>query len=44
MKTDYRDLLYRAKEILGAHHADLSPIEREFFEKLTKILSEPEGR
>jgi hypothetical protein len=29
-----QNLLYRAKEILGAHHADLSPIERKFFDQL----------
>lgn len=31
-------LLYRAKEILGAHYADLSPLEQEFFKKINEQI------
>jgi hypothetical protein len=35
-----RDLLHRAKEIIGAHHADLSPIEQEFYSRLDARCAE----
>lgn len=31
--------LYRAKEIIGAHHADLKPSEKAFFDELERAFS-----
>ena len=36
--SELRNFLYRAKEILGAHIADLSPVEKEFFFRMDKLL------
>ena len=36
--TATEEKLYRAKEILGAHHADLSKSEQEFFHSLERFL------
>lgn len=41
-KSELRNLAYRAKEILGAHHADLTPIERTAFDQLTQFF-QPEN-